>query len=280
MTLPELYKVYPGEVRRLAPFGCFVSIVGFEKDGLLHISQLGNTRVEKVEDVAAVGDRFFVKVTSLGDDPENPKISLSIKTINQSTGVDSDPTNIVAHGDDKGKKDSGRRDRPPIELGAVYNVICTQCGAKGHFAKNCRSLGEKYDLLPEDDEAEATPQLSAIDRAFRAAEKEKKRAARRLEKQAHKMHERTAAASAFSMEAYMAQAATALNDTKKHKKEHKHKKDKKSKKSKHKKDHKKDHKKKKSKSKRADDDDGSSSSDDSAGSPNDRSPKRARHDHR
>lgn len=60
--LPELYKVYPGEVRRLAPYGCFVSIVGFETDGLLHISQLGNARVEKVEDVASVGDRFFVKV--------------------------------------------------------------------------------------------------------------------------------------------------------------------------------------------------------------------------
>jgi polyribonucleotide nucleotidyltransferase len=38
----------PGEVRRIAQFGAFFKMIGFEKDGLIHISQLANARVEDV----------------------------------------------------------------------------------------------------------------------------------------------------------------------------------------------------------------------------------------
>lgn len=62
------------------------------------------------------------QVLSLGEDPENPKISLSIKTVNQTTGADLDPTNLVAAADDKGKREGKSFDRPKIELGAVYNT--------------------------------------------------------------------------------------------------------------------------------------------------------------
>eukprot|EP00729_Bicosta_minor_P022810 gene22810-16821_t len=58
-SLPVLYNVYPGEVKRIAQFGAFFSILGFEKDGLIHIGQLATSRVERVEDVVAVGDKLF-----------------------------------------------------------------------------------------------------------------------------------------------------------------------------------------------------------------------------
>eukprot|EP00038_Savillea_parva_P032029 m.93166 g.93166 ORF g.93166 m.93166 type:complete len:258 (+) comp9986_c0_seq2:57-830(+) len=246
MELPEPYKIYPGTVERLTGFGCFVRILGFAKDGLVHISQLANARVENVEDVVAVGDKLFVKVLSLGDDPENPKISLSIKTVNQSTGADLDPTNLVAAQDEKGKKgDRSSFSRPKIELGAVYNITCTKCGAKGHLAKMCMAGGSKYDLVdePEDD---GPPEKSAIEREF-------ERHARRLEKKAKKAakaREKEEASRRFNMDAYMAAGEAAISGDKHKKSKHKHKHSKKEKKDK-------DKSKKKRKSR------GSDSSDDS-----------------
>ena len=46
------------------PFGAFVDIGG-GKEGLLHISKISKERVEKIEDVLAVGDRVIVKVLDI-----------------------------------------------------------------------------------------------------------------------------------------------------------------------------------------------------------------------
>ena len=54
-------EVYEGTVKRIMPFGAFVEILP-GKEGLVHVSQLENRRVEKVEDVIKVGDKFKVKV--------------------------------------------------------------------------------------------------------------------------------------------------------------------------------------------------------------------------
>ncbi len=65
-----------GKVVRIAPFGAFVQVEP-GVDGLVHISQISQNRINKVEDVLKTGDTVKVKV--LGVDPENKKISLSIK---------------------------------------------------------------------------------------------------------------------------------------------------------------------------------------------------------
>ena len=57
----EVGKVYDGKVTRIMNFGAFVDIGG-GREGLLHISKISNKRVEKVEDVLAVGDEIKVKV--------------------------------------------------------------------------------------------------------------------------------------------------------------------------------------------------------------------------
>ncbi|HPW41271.1 MAG TPA: polyribonucleotide nucleotidyltransferase [Bacillota bacterium] len=57
-------EIYLGRVTRLMTFGAFVEILP-GKEGLVHISKLDTKRVEKVEDVVAVGDEILVKVTEI-----------------------------------------------------------------------------------------------------------------------------------------------------------------------------------------------------------------------
>jgi polyribonucleotide nucleotidyltransferase len=62
----EVGKVYTGKVVRLMQFGAFVEVLP-GKDGLLHISKISKERVEKVEDVLAVGDTVTVKCVEIDD---------------------------------------------------------------------------------------------------------------------------------------------------------------------------------------------------------------------
>jgi polyribonucleotide nucleotidyltransferase len=64
---PEVGKVYNGTVRRIADFGAFVEILP-GKDGLLHISEIENRRVERVTDVLKEDDKVDVKVLSVERD--------------------------------------------------------------------------------------------------------------------------------------------------------------------------------------------------------------------
>ena len=68
----EVGEYYDGIVTKIMPFGAFIDIGG-GKEGLLHISKISKERVEKVEDVLAVGDRVIVKVLDID---KQGKISL------------------------------------------------------------------------------------------------------------------------------------------------------------------------------------------------------------
>jgi polyribonucleotide nucleotidyltransferase len=57
-------QVYLGRVTRIIPFGAFVEFLP-GKEGMVHISQLAEHRVNKVEDELAVGDEVVVKVRSI-----------------------------------------------------------------------------------------------------------------------------------------------------------------------------------------------------------------------
>ncbi|MCP4634147.1 MAG: polyribonucleotide nucleotidyltransferase [candidate division Zixibacteria bacterium] len=74
---PEVNKKYSGTVRRITNFGAFVEILP-GTDGLLHISEIDNKRVERVEDYFKVGDKVEVQVVNI--DPEG-KIRLSRKIL-------------------------------------------------------------------------------------------------------------------------------------------------------------------------------------------------------
>jgi ribosomal protein S1/(E)-4-hydroxy-3-methyl-but-2-enyl pyrophosphate reductase len=68
--------IVEGTVVRIAPFGAFVELDP-GVDGLVHISQMANYRVEKPEDVVSVNQKINVKIISI--DPEEKRIGLSIK---------------------------------------------------------------------------------------------------------------------------------------------------------------------------------------------------------
>jgi polyribonucleotide nucleotidyltransferase len=60
----EVGEIYTGKVTRLMTFGAFVEILP-GKEGLVHISELADYRVDRVEDVVKVGDEITVKVTEV-----------------------------------------------------------------------------------------------------------------------------------------------------------------------------------------------------------------------
>ncbi len=61
---PVVGETYLGTVKRIEKFGAFVEIFS-GKEGLVHISQLDNNRVENVEDIVKVGDSIMVKLTEV-----------------------------------------------------------------------------------------------------------------------------------------------------------------------------------------------------------------------
>jgi polyribonucleotide nucleotidyltransferase len=73
----EVGQIYNGKVVRLMNFGAFVELVP-GKEGLVHISQLAHERVEKVEDVVAVGDEIEVQVVEID---KQGRVNLSRKVL-------------------------------------------------------------------------------------------------------------------------------------------------------------------------------------------------------
>lgn len=67
-----------GKVVRIAPFGAFVELEP-SIDGLVHISQVANRRIEKVEDVLSLGQEITAKILEVN--PEKKRISLSIRAL-------------------------------------------------------------------------------------------------------------------------------------------------------------------------------------------------------
>jgi polyribonucleotide nucleotidyltransferase len=109
----EVGQIYTGKVVRIVDFGAFVNFMG-SKDGLVHISEMADHRVEKVTDVVGEGDTVKVKVIDI----ERGKVRLSMRVVDQATGEDiSDkvaPSKPRPQRDDRGDR-GDRGDRPRRE---------------------------------------------------------------------------------------------------------------------------------------------------------------------
>ncbi|MBU0556913.1 MAG: polyribonucleotide nucleotidyltransferase [Alphaproteobacteria bacterium] len=84
----EVGKIYNGKVVNLVDFGAFVNFMG-GKDGLVHVSEIRNERVEKVADVLSEGQEVKVKVLEI--DPRG-KVRLSMRVVDQETGEELEDT--------------------------------------------------------------------------------------------------------------------------------------------------------------------------------------------
>ena len=79
---PEVGTIYNGKVVKTVDFGAFVNFMG-TRDGLVHISEMKDHRVDKVTDVVNVGDQVKVKLVGIDD---RGKVKLSMKAVDQETG--------------------------------------------------------------------------------------------------------------------------------------------------------------------------------------------------
>jgi len=82
VEVPQVGKVYSGKVVKIMDFGAFVQILP-GTDGLLHISQIAEHRVKKVEEVLSEGEEIMVKVIDID---KSGKIRLSRKEVLESEG--------------------------------------------------------------------------------------------------------------------------------------------------------------------------------------------------
>ena len=73
----EIGKVYTGKVKKIMEYGAFVNILP-GKDGLVHISQISNERVNNVRDVMAEGDDVQVKVLDIDG---QGRVKLTMKNV-------------------------------------------------------------------------------------------------------------------------------------------------------------------------------------------------------
>ena len=107
---PELGRIYTGRVVRITDFGAFVEILP-GTDGLVHISQLADYRVNTVKDVADVGDEIMVMVTNVG--PEG-KIRLSRRAVLEGwTLEEAQAADRPSGGGNRGSRGGSRGRRPP-----------------------------------------------------------------------------------------------------------------------------------------------------------------------
>lgn len=81
--------IVEGTVQSIQAYGAFVDLGGVE--GLIHISELGHGRVERVEDVVSVGEQIKVKVLSIDTSGDATRISLSLRQASQD-GAASQPS--------------------------------------------------------------------------------------------------------------------------------------------------------------------------------------------
>jgi polyribonucleotide nucleotidyltransferase len=84
----EVGKIYNGKVVNIVDFGAFVNFMG-GKDGLVHVSEMKNERVEKVTDVVSEGQEVKVKVLEID---QRGKVRLSMRVVDQETGEELEDT--------------------------------------------------------------------------------------------------------------------------------------------------------------------------------------------
>ncbi|MWV27521.1 polyribonucleotide nucleotidyltransferase [Aurantiacibacter rhizosphaerae] len=105
----EVGKIYEGKVVNIVDFGAFVNFMG-GKDGLVHVSEMKNERVEKPTDVVSEGQEVKVKVLEIDN---RGKVRLSMRVVDQETGEELEDTRPPREkregGGDRGGRGGDRR---------------------------------------------------------------------------------------------------------------------------------------------------------------------------
>uniref|UniRef100_A0A668SUP9 Zinc finger CCHC domain-containing protein 17 n=1 Tax=Oreochromis aureus TaxID=47969 RepID=A0A668SUP9_OREAU len=129
--LPPLYSIAKGEVVSVQTYGAFVRLPGYRKEGLVHVSEMSASRVESASEIVDVGEHVWIKVIGREIQGDKVKLSFSMKAVNQGTGRDLDPNNVMAEQDSRRRKQFRDQTSNRITLEAVLNTTCSKCGCKG-----------------------------------------------------------------------------------------------------------------------------------------------------
>ncbi|XP_023363225.1 nucleolar protein of 40 kDa isoform X1 [Otolemur garnettii] len=208
-NLPALYTIFQGEVAMVTDYGAFVKIPGCRKQGLVHRTHMSSCRVDKPSEIVDVGDKVWVKLIGREMKNDRIKVSLSMKVVNQGTGKDLDPNNVIIEQEERRRRSFQDYTGQKITLEAVLNTTCKKCGCKGemkllpfppfsppgctlywmkevvqcHFAKDCFTQpgGTKYSLIPDEEEEEEEAKSAEFEKpdpmknSSRKRKKEKKK---------------------------------------------------------------------------------------------------------
>ena len=120
---PEPGTIYTGKVASLVDFGAFVTFMP-GKDGLVHVSEIKNERVENVRDVLSEGQEVKVKLLEVD---QRGKVRLSMRLVDQETGEelpDTRPPREPREGGDRGPR-GDRGDRGTVAVATVIAAAAT-----------------------------------------------------------------------------------------------------------------------------------------------------------
>ncbi|KAM4539843.1 zinc finger CCHC domain-containing protein 17 isoform 1-T2 [Odontesthes bonariensis] len=181
--LPPLHSIAKGEVVSVQTYGAFVRLPGYKKEGLVHVSEISASRVENVSEIVDVGEQVWIKVIGREIHGDKIKLSFSMKAVNQGTGRDLDPNNVMAEQDARRRRHFRDQTGNRITLEAVLNTTCSKCGCKGHFTKDCFSApGLQYALLPEEDDDEPQRQQTSAVTPQQDSDRKKKKKEKKMKK--------------------------------------------------------------------------------------------------
>lgn len=180
---PVVGQVYNGKVTNIMQFGCFVQLEGLRKrwEGLVHISQLRREgRVTSVGDVVQRGQKVKVKVLSF----TGQKTSLSMKDVDQETGMDLNPTVGIRDAPSKSAEEESRNPDRPSSLPLITKHEEANVDTRRHvqrissperweikqmLAANCIDKSELPDfdettgLLPKDEDDDEDIEIELVE---------------------------------------------------------------------------------------------------------------------
>ncbi|XP_014331568.1 nucleolar protein of 40 kDa [Xiphophorus maculatus] len=220
--LPPLHSVAKGEVVSVQSYGAFVRLPGYKKEGLVHVSEMSASRVENASEIVDVGEHVWIKVIGREIQGDKVKLSFSMKAVNQGTGQDLDPNNVMADQDARRRKQFRDHTSNRITLEAVLNTTCSKCGCKGHFTKDCFSApGLQYALVPEEDDEEAQQQQTATNRPPQDSDKKKKKKEKKMKKKKKRERKESDSDSSSECKTKRRRHSNSLDRQEKKKKKHK-----------------------------------------------------------
>ncbi|MEP7250688.1 MAG: S1 RNA-binding domain-containing protein, partial [Spartobacteria bacterium] len=150
----EIGEIYHGRTVSIKEFGAFVEVFP-GKDGLVHISELADFRVNRTEDVAKVGEMMWVKCIGIDD---KGRVKLSRKAAMKDRGEAETIVPVSGGGDRGGERREDRGDRGPRGGGGGDR---DRRGGRGGGERGGRGRERRHDEAPRSGDGESAPQAPA-----------------------------------------------------------------------------------------------------------------------